>query len=768
MSGSPVKKYQSSQKSFSSLTSPTLTGGNRQKLGKRRPKNNIVSPQVKASIINSQIWPSSTNDLAIKALNISALSILKTMRLCNSLPNKVYLFDTQTPSSPKEKGRKIYISLYLHAKKMTKSSFFLDNGADISLIHESEIKKILTPQEINKYKFASTHTVVTFNDEQINILYDITLPWSHSKYGPTIDLTFSVYRQEKVHGFVFGQDSMETMGMIMGYTGQTPFVKITCPIKADIETRYEFPENIETCSTTITLDPHETRIVPFTPHPLSNIRKGDQVLISESKDPLIHVIPSRFKAFALSTTPLAAFVTNLSDKVYTGKVHAQTESIENCNIVGIDNIKLLPPSLPIIQEALPYQNLPAPMKTLNIIEPLPITNKQVTPLSSFLIRTPYESTNITHPTSSPQSGSLHPFKDDTKTNSASACYKTTNNRKLINELQSIPFGTLTPDKPEQVQDIPVSLTLPQGYEIPCHLPQTVEDLLQLDKYDELHQKYIKDIFVDTFPTVVSQHNYDVGSLSDTLGYYKIQLKDNTPLPPFKRMYYLAPSQKQQMRDILDFLLKYKIIERASQNSDVVNLFASAAYLVPKPDSQSAARMIIDFRMLNEAILTAPAVIPNLTNTLQALRNKYMFSVSDFRQAYFSISLDPSSRALTRFVTDHGSFHMLKTPMGLSTSPSCYSELTHRMVHMRPRLDDQGNPIFLEKNVVDLEHDHIHGCEIFYDDLIFATELCPTYAETVKTHYALIKRVIERLTFHKAKLSLNKSLFGQTHVKFLGW
>jgi len=111
MSGSPVKKHQNSQKSFSSLTSPTLTGGNRQKLGKRRPKNNIVSPQVKASIINSQIWPSSTNDLAIKALNISALSILKTMRLCNVLPNQVYLFDTQTPSSPKKREEK-YIYPY--------------------------------------------------------------------------------------------------------------------------------------------------------------------------------------------------------------------------------------------------------------------------------------------------------------------------------------------------------------------------------------------------------------------------------------------------------------------------------------------------------------------------------------------------------------------------------------------------------------------------------------------------------------------------------
>ena len=773
--GSPLKQQFS--KNFNSRTHTNshviLTGGNRQKLGSRNMISNPITDKFKATLRSAQIDSSSKDNFAIKALNISALSIFRTICAQHPKNKQAYLFNINDPTKPKEKGRKIYVSLYLHAQKLSKSSFFLDNGADISLIHETEIGKLLTPKEIRKYQFPSTHTVVAFNDEEVPILYDITLPWSHSRHGPTVNLTFSVYTQEKKHSFVLGQDSMELFGMHFGYAGEKSFAKITIPVIADLETRYEFPENIETCSATVQLAPHETKVIPFTPHPLSNIKKGEYVLISESRNPQIHVIPSRYKAYTLSNVPLAACVVNLSNKVFEGKVHAETEPMVDCDTISMENLESLPPHITLYQEALNYENEPTTMNILKITETLPETEDQVTPLTSFLIRTAYESNNTTSSRRStpvqPVPESLHKFVDQTANPPVTACYTKSENKKLTNELQAIPFQKITNDTPpESVTDIPLSLTLPQGYEIPCTLPQTIEELLQLDNYEEIHQKYLKDIFIDTFPTVVSQHNYDVGNLSETLGYYKIQLKENSPLPPFKKMYYLAPNERQQLRDILDYLLKYNIIERATPNSDIVNLFASPAYLVSKPDKQSSARMIIDFRMLNEAILTAPPVIPNLPNTLQALRNKYMFSVSDFRQAYFSITLDPSSRALTRFVTDHGSFNMLKVPMGLSSSPSCWSELTHRMIHMRPRLDINGNPIFLEPNIVDVEHDHIPGCEIFYDDLIFATELRPTYAETVQVHYALIKRVIERLTFHKAKLSLNKSTFGKTHVKFLGW
>ena len=296
----------------------------------------------------------------------------------------------------------------------------------------------------------------------------------------------------------------------------------------------------------------------------------------------------------------------------------------------------------------------------------------------------------------------------------------------------------------------------------------MEELLKLDQYEPLHQAHLKKIFVDKYPTVVATHAYDIGDISKTLGYYKIELKDNNPLPAFKKLYYLAPQQRQQMQDILEHLLKYEIIERACQNTQITHLFASPAYLVEKKDPESPSRFIINYQILNQAIKTAPPVIPNLTHTLQNLRNMSMFSTTDLKQAYFSCSLHEESRSLTRFVTDFGSYQMKRLAMGLSTSPSSWAELTYRMVHMKPVVDSQGVPIYTSNHVVKLVHDPIPGCEIFYDDLIFATELKSSYEATVHHHYALVDKVIERLAFHRAKLSLDKSLWGRTHIKFLGW
>jgi len=651
-----------------------------------------------------------------------------------------------------DKGKKVYIILYLHTHNPSRSSLLLDSGSDLSLIHESEINKLLTTKEIMRYKTKCTHKVESFSNHTVPILYNITLPWSPHKVGPIIYLTFSVYTQAVAHGLLFGKDNMQKMGMVLSFEKSTPKVMITNPIKTTIESYHAFPQEIKTCSATFSLKPQETKSVIFKPHHLSNIRKGDKLLISESNHTHIHVLPSRYSAYSISSLPLIACVTNLSNEPFQGKISAETEEISDEEIIAHENLDTLPQHLNIYHEAV-QTNSACNLPILKLIEPLPSTDEKVTPLTSFLIKTPFETrNNISTETTTPPP------------------LPVTEDPALITELQSIPFQSIPgePSSPVPAPDFPTELTLPQGYELPCNLPQTVEEILNLDQYEPLHQQYLKEIFIDKFPTVVSLHGYDVGNLSDTMGYYKIQLKDNSPLPVFKKMYYLAPEDKMKMKDILDYLMKYKIIERASHLSDVRHLHACPAFLVPKPDPQSSARLIIDYRLLNEAILTAPAVIPSLPNTLQALRNKYMFSKTDITQAYFSLSIDKESQPLTRFVTDFGSFHMLKLCMGISISPQCWSEITHRMVHMVPKLDKLGNPIFLQNNVVDLRPDHIHGCEVFYDDLIFATELQPTYEETVKVHYALISKVIERLTFHKAKLSLHKSEFGKTNIRFLGW
>ena len=689
-------------------------------------------------------------------LNISALSVLKTIA-ANRVPGqRLYLLNKPRQEDPL--GKKVFVKLYLNTKRAKKLYLLLDSGSDISLIHINELNRLLSKTEIERSRSENTHEVITFSNDQVKILYNITLPWGPRKHGPSVSLTFSVYDHKDTHTLLLGQDAMQELQMTLSFAGKNvgskPVVNIFKPERASLECQYEYPQNMAKCSTYVTLQPQETTTAVFTIEAIANILPNQSCLISESDNPDIYITPSVCTAYSKPRVPLVACLTNISKLPFEGKINAEIEKITEENI-----LKALEPRNPESTQEIQYEVLniasaPNAISTIKLTEPLPETNTPLTSLSAYLIKTPFETKHFAE------------TKNEETTPQPESAGQT--QEKETAQLQMIDFNSLEPEEPEVIQDVPEELKLPQGFEIPCTLPKTVEELLKLEQHEPIHQSYLKEIFVDKYPTVVATHAYDIGDISKTLGYYKIELKDNSPLPAFKKLYYLAPQQRQQMQDILDHLLKYEIIERACQNTQITHLFASPAYLVEKKDPESPSRFIINYQILNQAIKTAPPVIPNLTHTLQNLRDMYMYSTTDLKQAYFSCSLHEESRSLTRFVTDFGSYQMKRLAMGLSTSPSSWAELTYRMVHMKPRLDNQGNVLYTPENVVQLDHDPIKGCEIFYDDLIFATELKATYKETVKAHYALVERVIERLAFHRAKLSLEKSLWGRTHIKFLGW
>jgi len=719
-------------------------------LGPRKPPADINEQKIKESILKTQLWHSPLDKKAIKSLNISALSIMKTIAAQNPMNNQLGVI--QRPQN-QDNGKKLFVGLYLRTRLPSKAFFVVDTGADISLIHIAELRKLLTMNEIQKHRSKNTYTVHSFSSQPINILFNITIPWSHEKYGRTTDLTFCVYDQSDTREFLIGQDNMQKLGMIPSYATPVPSIIITQPVLTKVESLFEYPSKVTTCSAIISLEPHETRAIIFKPHQLSLIRKGDYILISESNQEHIYITPSSYKAYSQPNIPLMACVTNLSDKVFTGKIEAETEELIEAEVIQPHETNKIARINQIQKEALNMSTDSKYVNTIYLNESIPSTNAEYIPLSSFLLSTPYESKMAKNQNIMEEPVVVQPPEDP----------------ELIKELQHLPFQNKSePTTPETPTDIPSHMTIPRGYEIACTLPKTVTELLHLEQYDSTHQKYLKEIFVNRYPTVVTTHPYDIGQLSDTLGFYKIQLKDDTPLPVFRKMYYLAPQDKQQLRDILEFLTKYNIIKRASHHDKVQHLHASAAYLVAKKNLDTSARLIIDFRLLNEAILYAPPVIPSLPNTLQALRNKYMYSTTDITMAYHSMSISEESQPLTRFVTDFGSYTCLKLPQGLSISPACWAELTHRMIHMRPKLDSNKKPIFVEPHIVDLENDYLEGCQVFYDDIIFATELQPTYEQTVKVHYDLVSKVMERLAFHKAKINIEKSEFGRTYIKFLGW
>ena len=131
---------------------------------------------------------------------------------------------------------------------------------------------------------------------------------------------------------------------------------------------------------------------------------------------------------------------------------------------------------------------------------------------------------------------------------------------------------------------------------------TIEDVVNVSSFALDHQKHIRKIFVKDYPQVLSLHAYDIGDLSASLGLYNIQLKDNETLPRFRKIYFLSQETRQHMEDILNFLVKYKVISRTNQEDKIAHLCASPAYLVGKPDKTAAYRLIIDFRLVNKTLL----------------------------------------------------------------------------------------------------------------------------------------------------------------------
>ena len=340
---------------------------------------------------------------------------------------------------------------------------------------------------------------------------------------------------------------------------------------------------------------------------------------------------------------------------------------------------------------------------------------------------------------------------------------------LQDELQNIDPGFDQRQEPQEpAQDIPETLLKPDGFQIPCNLHATLEDIMNPEQFEEPHKQYIRKIFMEKYPSLIATHAYDIGQISKTMGYYTIELKENTTLPVFRKMYYLSPGETQQMRDICNFLIRYKIIERASHQGDFRHLHASPGYLVARANPMASARLIIDYRLLNQCIKTASPAIPCIQTTLQELRGMAMFTTTDLTSAYYSVEIAPECRHLTRFIVNEGSFLLRTLPMGLSLSPYVFGEIGYRMVHMRPKLNPAGQPIYLKENVVDLENDRLPGVHIFYDDLLIATPPYATYEQTVREHYKVVDQIMGRLHFHSAKISFEKSLLGRTSIKFLGW
>ena len=146
----------------------------------------------------------------------------------------------------------------------------------------------------------------------------------------------------------------------------------------------------------------------------------------------------------------------------------------------------------------------------------------------------------------------------------------------------------------------------------------------------------------------------------------------------------------------------------------------------------------------------------------------MFSSLDMRYAFLALKIDEKSRPLTTFLTPGGAYQWLSLPTGAASSPAHFTEALNKILHFEPELDEHGQPVYEKENVVKLNPSALKDTVNYFHDVLTATQIKNTFQITLEAHFFALEKAVERLSFHGAKINVNKCTFAKTRILFLGW
>lgn len=149
----------------------------------------------------------------------------------------------------------------------------------------------------------------------------------------------------------------------------------------------------------------------------------------------------------------------------------------------------------------------------------------------------------------------------------------------------------------------------------------------------------------------------------------IRLKTNKVI--YYRPYRLAPIEREKVKQIIDDLLKKKIIKESESE------FASPVLLVKKKDGSD--RLCIDYRALNQNIEKERYPLPLIEDQIDRLGKAKYYTSIDMKNGFYQIAISPDSTKYTAFVTPDGHFEFLKMPFGICNGPSVFQKAIMRAV-----------------------------------------------------------------------------------------
>lgn len=690
-------------------------------------------------------------------------------------------------------GRKLYIPCYFSlgiADKYNKAATMMDSGSDICIMQATYFYRLF-PDHTKEYLTGTlTKTplaLTSYTNHPINILGVSKLNTKFTKEGKPQSINMYIvdtdhYMKSKTP-VILSLAILSKFNIDMSFQMidniSTPSLSIDYDHKKVIPSYFQADYQLSICHGYVhKLLPKQTERVSFVIPPSSPLLPGDFVLITQDKIPYrdqkqIKIFPSTSHIQRVEGENIAyALAENLSKDTYRGIILSTIElcakryHLKTVTSRNIRHIKKL--NLSLISECRPEYDLLNSNRYITLNKNLKFDNLGV-------VNSQVYSLDVNFPEHSPDLSNDLAINNDVENLNKSL----TEERHNVKETTQI----LPQEEIEKFYDPKYSVQMgfqpnlahptkedlePKGISIPESLIETPADVILEKDYDPQIWPYIKYLFLEKYSSVVARHSLDTGSISQSLGFYSVKLKPNVTLPRFKKLYFMDPGSSSMMRDVLEFLLKTDVISKASTAGGDIDEFASPAFLVKRANRNSAARLVVNFKMLNECLSLEPITLSNFDSILNQMRGASLFSSVDIKGAFNSLRLCPESRKLALFSTQWGSFHFNTLPTGLAVSPNALSRFCDKMIHHTPKLDNYGKIEYDENNLPIMISSPLQQVMVYYDDILIYTTMKPTYKESVKYHFELVEKVVQRLHFHKAKLEFSKAQFCKSKINFLGW
>ena len=694
--------------------------------------------------------------------------------------------------------RKIYAKFKFNVLGCTYETVGLcDSGADISLISAAHLKIICADKwaEIKSLIKPTNVTVSSFTSNKIMIEGVLSVDARFSQEGPARKLVLYVIK-ETVHVPCPAIIGVRTMGQFeidthFYHINGKPDPILTTKVgrqRHPIESYYlndnEFARVI---SSVVSLRPGETKRVAFylgKVNPMGNsvpvlVTKG-QICADQNQEEICVAATKSLVARCPKTSQLFALgvVCNRGNKPFVGKIEGHIEDVSSCTTYQIsqeNKEKILQcralldvdvgktnqfeydgyleiDKFPEEGSAIESIEIAQKEARVNIVGNIPFPEREKFCHNAKAINNDVSNINVA------LTDERYPVKID-RPRSKEDNAKFNKKEHCVNlGIQEITDETFDQEILEH-----------KGYYIPENNMRNHEDVLSELPLSKEARPYVENIF-RKYGEVVSLSSMQRGNLSKYLGRYRLELKEGAKLPSHKRIYFLAPVQSQQMKSILEFMLQNNTIERANPRGDKLHSFACSAFLVPRANKNQIGRLVIDYSPLNKCLKMEPPAIPALDSVISELRNSMFFSNLDLSQAFFSVELNESSRELTRFSTNWGSFNFKVLPTGCNSSPEILSRFLTYVVHYELEKDEQGNVLWEDKEnqIAKMRYSPMEFVRVFFDDLLVHTPYKNSYEESRAFHFKTLEELVHRVWVHQGKLNIVKSTFFKTRLIYLGW